>query len=404
MVGGADVRLRGIRGVTEEGIPQGLKPQISGGVERPKAEALGYLEARALRFETHALGYLEAKALRFEAEGLGYLEVRALRFAARVLGCLEAKVLRPMAKALRCLDAETGCVVRQLFVLMICLWLTACAPPRSSRVTIGAKNFTEQVVLGELLAQEIEAVTGQPVARRFYLAGSYICQQALVSGRIDGYVEYTGTALTAILKQPLPPVGQRDAATVLRRVSDLYASRYGVKVGPPLGFEDTFAMVIRGDDARRLGLKTISEAVPYAPNWRLGVGYEFEQRPDGLRGLEATYGLKFKEAPRTMDLGLLYRALQNQQVDMVAGNSTDGPIRALGFVVLADDRHYFPPYQAVPLIREDSIKMHPGIQVAMDRLAGKVSAEEVQGMNDAVDGQHRDVGEVVREFRRGKGL
>jgi osmoprotectant transport system substrate-binding protein len=291
-----------------------------------------------------------------------------------------------------------------LFAVIGLQLLTACAPPRSSRVTIGAKNFTEQVVLGELLAQEIEAVTGQPVARRFYLAGSYICQQALVSGRIDGYVEYTGTALTAILKQPLPPVGQRDAATVLRRVSDLYETRYGVRVGPPLGFEDTFAMVIRGDDARRLGLKTISDAVPHAPDWRLGVGYEFEQRPDGLRGLEATYGLKFKEAPRTMDLGLLYRALQNQQVDMVAGNSTDGPIRALGFTVLADDRHYFPPYQAVPLIREDSTRLHPGIQVAMDRLAGKVSAEEVQGMNDAVDGQHRDVGDVVREFRKGKGL
>ena len=291
-----------------------------------------------------------------------------------------------------------------LFAVMGLQLLTACAPPRSWRVTIGAKNFTEQVVLGELLAQEIEAVTGQPVARRFYLAGSYICQQALASGRIDGYVEYTGTALTAILKQPLPPVGERDAETVLRRVSDLYETRYGVRVGPPLGFEDTFAMVIRGDDARRLGLKTISAAVPHAPDWRLGVGYEFEQRPDGLRGLEATYGLKFKEAPRTMDLGLLYRALQNQQVDMVAGNSTDGPIRALGFTVLADDRHYFPPYQAVPLIREDSIKLHPGIQVAMDRLAGKVSAEEVQGMNDAVDGQHRDVGEVVREFRMAKGL
>jgi osmoprotectant transport system substrate-binding protein len=291
-----------------------------------------------------------------------------------------------------------------MLALSFCCGLSGCAPPRSSRVTIGAKNFTEQVVLGELVAQEIEAVTGQPVARRFYLAGSYICQQALVSGRIDGYVEYTGTALTAILKQPLPPVGQRDAATVLRRVSDLYASQYGVTVGPPLGFEDTFAMVIRGDDARRLGLKTISEAVPHAPDWRLGVGYEFEQRPDGLRGLEATYGLKFNEAPRTMDLGLLYRALAGRQVDIVAGNSTDGPIRALGFMVLADDRHYFPPYQAVPLMREDSIKRHPGIQVAVDRLAGMVSAEEVQEMNDAVDGQHRDVGDVVREFRRAKGL
>jgi osmoprotectant transport system substrate-binding protein len=166
-------------------------------------------------------------------------------------------------------------------------------------------------------------------------------------------------------------------------------------------------MVVRGEDARRLGLKTISDAVRISPGpegWRLGVGYEFQSRPDGLPGLEATYGLKFAGAPRTMDLGLLYRALSSGQVDMVAGNSTDGPIRALGFVVLEDDRHYFPPYEAVPLVREDSLTRHPGIQVAMDRLAGKVSADEARGMNYAVDSEHRDVGNVVREFRRGKGL
>jgi osmoprotectant transport system substrate-binding protein len=282
--------------------------------------------------------------------------------------------------------------------------MIGCAPPRSSRVVIGAKNFTEQVVLGELLAQEIEAVSHQRVERRFYLAGSYLCQQALVSGRIDGYVEYTGTALTAILKQPLPPLGQRDAATVLGTVRRLYASRYKVEVGPPLGFEDTFAMVVRGDDARRLGLRTIDDAVAHAPEMKLGVGYEFEERPDGLRGLEAAYRLKFAGAPRVMDLGLLYRALEAHQVDMVAGNSTDGPIRALGLTVLEDDRHYFPPYEAVPLVRQGSLRKHPEIQVALDRLAGKVTAEEVQAMNDAVDAQHRDVGDVVREFRQRKRL
>jgi osmoprotectant transport system substrate-binding protein len=290
---------------------------------------------------------------------------------------------------------------------LLLVWLTACAPPRSSRITIGAKNFTEQVVLGEMFAQEIEAVTGEPVDRRFYLAGSYLCQQAMVSGRIDGYVEYTGTALTAILKQPLPPIGQRNEAIVFQEVSALYASKYKIKVGRGLGFEDTFAMVVRGDDAKRLGVTTISDAVKTAPTpegWRLGVGYEFQSRPDGLRGLEATYGLKFAGEPRTMDLGLLYRALSSNQVDMVAGNSTDGPIRALGFVVLEDDKHYFPPYEAVPLVREDSLQRHPGIQVAMDRLAGKVSADEVRAMNYAVDSEHRDVADVVREFRRSKGL
>ena len=280
----------------------------------------------------------------------------------------------------------------------------ACAPPRSSRITIGAKNFTEQVVLGELLAQEIEAVTGESVARRFYLAGSYICQQALESGRIDAYVEYTGTALTAILKQPLPPVGQRDAARVFATVQRLYAQRYKIRVEPGLGFENTFAMVVRAGDAQRWSLRTISDAIPHAGEVRLGVGYEFEERPDGLRGLEAAYGLRFSGDPRTMDLGLLYRALTSNQIDMVAGSSTDGPIRALGLVALEDDRHYFPPYEAVPLVREDSLRRHPGIQTALDRLAGKISAEEMRGMNDAVDGQHKDVAEVVREFRGSKGL
>ena len=301
---------------------------------------------------------------------------------------------------------------RQLADSLTCcllLLLTSCAPPHSSRIIIGAKNFTEQVVLGELLAQEIESVyaaEGQPrkVDRRFYLAGSYICQQALASGRIDAYVEYTGTALTAILKQPLPPPGQRDPASVLATVRSLYASRYHVRVEPPLGFEDTFAMVVRADDARRLHLRTISDAARVAPQLRLGVGYEFESRPDGLPGLSAAYNLHFAGAPRTMDLGLLYRALADHQVDIVAGNSTDGPIRALGFVVLADDRHFFPPYQAVPLVREDSLTRHPEIQIAMDKLAGKITAEDVQTMNDAVDGKHQDVTEVVRVFRARKGL
>ncbi len=291
-------------------------------------------------------------------------------------------------------------------VSLLLLGLTACAPPRSSHIVIGAKDFTEQVVLGELLAQEIEASGGGPVERRFWLAGSYLCQQALVSGRIDGYVEYTGTALTAILKQPL----DRDPARVYATVSRLYKQRYDVIVGPGLGFEDTFAMVVRGADARRFNLKTISDVIPYVngrqaqPSWRLGVGYEFAERPDGLRGLSAAYGMHFSGEPRTMELGLLYRALAARQVDIVAGNSTDGAIKALDFVALQDDLHYFPPYEAVPLVREDSLKRWPRIGVAMQRLSGKVSADEMRAMNLAVEAQHRDVADVVREFRARKGL
>jgi len=278
--------------------------------------------------------------------------------------------------------------------------LIGCGPPHPDHPVIGAKNFTEQVILGELLAQEIEAKSHLKVERRFYLAGSYISNQALLSGHIDAYVEYTGTALTAILKQPL----DRDSDRVFQTVSRIYQQKDQVTVGPPLGFENTFAMVIRGDDAQRLHLATLSQAAQYTPHWKLGVGYEFEQRPDGLAGLSKAYGLKFDGPPRTMDLGLLYRALSAHQVDMIAANSTDGPIQALGLTALTDDRHYFPPYQAVPLVRNAALQRWPQIQSALQALAGRVSADDMRAMNEAVDGQHRDPAEVVREFRARKGL
>ena len=298
----------------------------------------------------------------------------------------------------------SGSITRRGFVRgALCVGaagLEGCAPPRGSRVVVGAKNFTEQVVLGELLAQEIEAAGGGPVERRFWLAGSYLCQQALVSARIDAYVEYSGTALTAILKQPL----DRDPQRVRATIRSVYARRYGVRVGDGLGFEDTFAMVVRGDDAQRLGLRTISDVARVAPQWRLGVGYEFAERPDGLPGLSRAYGMQFEGAPRTMELGLLYRALAAHQVDIVAGNSTDGAIRELGFVALIDDRHYFPPYEAVPLVREDSLARWPQIASALARLAGKVRADDMRAMNLAVEQQHKDAADVVRAFRAGKGL
>ncbi len=280
------------------------------------------------------------------------------------------------------------------------LALGACSPPRPDHPVIGAKNFTEQVILGELLAQHIEATTGLKVERRFYLAGSYIAHQALISGRIDAYVEYTGTALTAILKQPV----ERDALQARETVARLYREKYGVETTAPLGFENTFAMVVRGDDAQRLNLHRLSDVAGLAAPLRLGVGYEFQERPDGLRGMSERYGLKFAGTPRVMDLGLLYRALNAKQVDIVAGNSTDGPIRAFGLVALEDDRHYFPPYEAVPLVREATLARWPQMRTALNELGGKVSAEEMRDMNNAVDGEHRDPAVVVREFRAKRGL
>ena len=292
------------------------------------------------------------------------------------------------------------------FLLCFLLWLPGCSPPRFDRPVIGAKNFTEQVVLGELLAQHIEAKTGLKVERRFYLAGSYIAQQALISGRIDAYVEYTGTALTAILKQP--PIHMQDPAqnqaASLATVRRLYAQRFQVVATEPLGFENTFAMIVRPGDPGMASIGTLSQAVAAAPKWRLGVGYEFEERPDGLHGLESAYGLRFSSAPRTMDLGLLYRALAAHQVDIIAGNSTDGPIAARHLKVLADDKHYFPPYQAVPLVREAALQHWPQLRGAFADLAGKVSADDMRAMNEAVDGEHRDVADVVRAFRSTHGL
>jgi len=280
------------------------------------------------------------------------------------------------------------------------LLLGACGAERHDRIVVGSKNFSEQALLGEILAQQIETRTHLRVTRRFYLAGSYICQQALLAGRIDTYVEYTGTALTAILHDPV----QGDPGSVFRRVQTEYRQRFGLEVMPPLGFNNTFAIVIRGEDARRLNLKTISDAAAYAPKWRAGFGYEFMERPDGYAGLAQAYGLRFSAAPRILDLGLLYRALLEKQVDVVAGNSTDGLLAARDLVILEDDKHYFPPYEAAPIVREETITRHPEVRAAIAELAGKISDAEMQKMNYAVDGEHRDIAEVAHEFLHSKGL
>jgi glycine betaine/choline ABC-type transport system substrate-binding protein len=177
-----------------------------------------------------------------------------------------------------------------------------------------------------------------------------------------------------------------------------YKAKFGLSVGPPLGFDDTFAMVIRGDDARHLQLKTLSQAAQFTPQWRAGFGYEFMERPDGYKGLVASYGLRFAGAPRIMDLGLLSRALKERQVDLIAGNNTDGLIPALDFFVLEDDHHYFPPYEAVAIMRGEMLKKHPEVGVALGELAGAISDDDMRRLNYAVDGQHRDATDVVREF------
>jgi osmoprotectant transport system permease protein len=266
--------------------------------------------------------------------------------------------------------------------------------PSGGTVTIGSKNFTESVILGEILSQSIERETGLKVDRQFNLGGTFIAHEAVKNGKIDGYVEYSGTAFTGILKEK--PI--RDPAIVFQKLQDIYARKFDLEVFPGLGFENTFAIVIRGDDAKKYGLRALSEAARYTPNWTAGFGYEFLEREDGFPGLARVYGLQFANPPKSIDLGLLYRALAEKQVDLVAGNSTDGLIPVLNLVILKDDKRYFPPYEAIPIFNRQSLQKYPRLRSIMKKLAGTIAASDMQRLNYEVDGKKRPVEEVVREF------
>ena len=277
------------------------------------------------------------------------------------------------------------------------LLLVAACTPRADRVVVGSKNFTEQDILGEIMAQQIERRTSLHVERKLHLGGTFVCHKALVSGQIDVYPEYTGTALVAILNQA--PTADADLA--LGRVRHQYAARFAAEWLQPFGFDNTFAMLVRGGDARRLCIGTISQAARFTPQWRAGFGYEFMDRADGYPGLARLYGLRFSAAPRTMDLGLTYRALADSVVDLIAGNSTDGQIEALHLVALEDDRHYFPSYQAAPVAGEAALRRHPEIRAALAELAGTISDTAMRRMNYLVDVEHRSAAEVARAFLAG---
>lgn len=262
-----------------------------------------------------------------------------------------------------------------------------------SSIVVGSKNFTEQNILGEIVAQTIERETGLPVDRRLNLGGTLICDGALRSGAIDVYVEYTGTALTAIFHQPVV----NDPQAVFASVRELYA-RSGRTLLPALGFNNTFAILVRGEDARARGLRTIGDAAREAPRWRAGFGYEFLERPDGYPGLAAAYGLQFADPPHVMDLSLSYRALASGQVDLIAGDATAGLIRGLDLVQLEDTRHYFPPYDAAVVARAETLLRYPRVRLALEQLSGRISADDMRAMNYAADVEHKDTVQIVRGF------
>jgi glycine betaine/choline ABC-type transport system substrate-binding protein len=270
------------------------------------------------------------------------------------------------------------------------LALSGCA--RRDRIVVAAKNFTESDLLAEIVAQQIERRTAVPVDRRFHLGGTFVCHQAITAGQIDLYVEYTGTAFTAILKQP--PLADPDS--VYRFVAAAYAREFQLRWTAPLGFNNTFAILVRRADAERYGLRSIADLARVVPRWKAGFGYEFLERADGFAGLARVYALRFSQPPTAMDLGLTYRALADGKVDVIAGNSTDGQIAKLDLIALTDDRGYFPPYQAAPVVRAAVLEKHPAVAAALAELGGKISDAEMRRLNALADVEHQDIAEIAR--------
>ena len=271
----------------------------------------------------------------------------------------------------------------------IALFLVACS--RRETIVVGSKNFTESVLLGEVIAQKLEKA-GCSVTRKLDLGGTLVCDRAIGAGSLDVYPEYSGTALTAILHRKTG--GDRQA--VMSEVAAAYVAR-GLHWGPALGFENTFAMIVRRTDAKRVSLRTISDLTKVTSTFRPGFGYEFVERPDGWNGLLEHYNLHFAEPPKTMDLGLTYRALASDQVDLIAGNSTDGVIDALGLFALADDRHFFPPYDAVIVSRSDIAHKCAAAPAALQSLAGSFDEAAMRRLNYAIDGEHKNITDVARQ-------
>ncbi len=264
-------------------------------------------------------------------------------------------------------------------------------------IRVGSKNFTEQVVLGEIVAQQLERRLGRSVERRLNLGGTLLAHQALVSGSIDLYPEYTGTALTAVLNLQ----GEsNDPAATLARVREEYRRRFQIEWRDPLGINNGFAMVVAGAAARSRQVKTLTQAAAAAGGWVLGAGYEFEQRPDGLAALDRTYGLRWTSPPRSMDLGLLYRALEQGQVSMIAANATDGLLTGADLTILDDDRRAFPPYEVCLAVREDRLRDVPGLADALQELSGRFTNEAMQRLNYKADVEHQSIPEIAATFLR----
>jgi osmoprotectant transport system substrate-binding protein len=275
-------------------------------------------------------------------------------------------------------------------LLAALLLLGSCS--KNGAIVVASKNFTEQMILGEIAAQQLERKLHVPVQRKLGLGGTLLAHEAILRGDVDVYPEYTGTAASVILKQSVPG----DPVRVYMIVKDAYLQRFHLVWLPPLGFNDTFAMVVRSGDARKLAEPSLSAAA--SRKWRLGVGYEFLTRPDGLQRLNKVYGMHWDGTPKSMDLGLLYQALRQRSVDMAAGNSTDAQLSDPRFTALKDDKHAFPPYNACYVVRQEIIRQNPQVELALSMLQNRISDETMRDLNRRVDFEHQSIQKVAKDF------
>lgn len=283
-------------------------------------------------------------------------------------------------------------MTRVLPILLAGALLCACS--HGNRIVIGSKNFTEQLILGEIAAQQLERKLHISVERKLYLGGTLLAHEAILHGDIDVYPEYTGTAGTVILKEPV----SEDTAQAYMTVKDEYLKRFNLVWLPPLGFNDTFAMVVRSEDAQHLRSPDLSAAASRA--WRLGIGFEFLTRPDGLARLNKIYAIPIDGTPKSMDLGLLYQALRQKSVDMAAANSTDAPLTDPRFTVLKDDKKAFPPYTACYVARQRLLEQEPAVQWALTLLQNRIGDDTMRALNRRVEVEHQAVEKVATDFLR----
>lgn len=265
--------------------------------------------------------------------------------------------------------------------------------PSKSTVRIGSKNFTEQLILGELMAQMIEAHTDLSVDRRFNLGGTMICHKALEAGELDLYAEYTGTGLVTVLGQP----AASDAGVVWATVDSQYRQKFNLQWLKPFGFNNTYALTVRGSTATDKNWQSISDVVASAHNLKAGFTAEFSERADGYPGMSKKYGLRFSQVV-DLEPSLMYQAIKRGEVDVICAFTTDGRIEAYELQTLKDDKGFFPPYFAAPVVNQNLFEKHPHIKGVLERLAEQISNTEMQKMNFEVDENNRQPEDVAREF------